>query len=63
MSYPEQALLKKRRRQILDDETGDGHRLDTLPPDDTSDSENAWAKNFVVRLGAVIRSIGGKKQD
>ena len=57
MTYPEQALLK-RRRQILDDETEDSHRFDTPLPDNIWARETAWAKNFVSRLAEVVRNMG-----
>jgi hypothetical protein len=60
MTYPEQALLK-RRRQILDDETGDSQSFNTPPPDNTWARETAWAKNFVSRLGEVVRKLGRGK--
>jgi hypothetical protein len=60
MTYPEQALLK-RRRQILDDETGDLHRLDTPLPDNIWARETAWAKDFVSRLAEVVRKLGRGK--
>jgi hypothetical protein len=60
MTYPEQALLK-RRRQILDDETGDSRNFNTPPQDNTWARETAWAKNFVSRLAEVVRSMGRRK--
>jgi hypothetical protein len=62
MTLPEQALLK-RRRQILDDETGGTDRFDTAPPDDTWAREAAWLKSLVARLSAVIRGASRHKQD
>jgi hypothetical protein len=54
MMAPEQHLLK-RRRQILDDETRDGHSLNILAPEDT------WVENFIARLAELVRKIGNKK--
>jgi hypothetical protein len=62
MALPEPHLPT--RRQILDDQTGEEHRLcarsyvsadgDSLVPED------AWVKNFVDRLAALVRNISGK---
>jgi hypothetical protein len=70
MTQPEQALLK-RRRQILDDETGDAPRFDPSKLEDTWAQkgwaqkdwvhEDAWVRNFIGRLNGLVRNIGGKR--
>jgi hypothetical protein len=52
MTTPEQRLLTRRRRQILDDET-----MDRLDPD-TPERKDAWVRDFIARLAGVIRSKG-----
>jgi hypothetical protein len=47
--------LPKRRLQILDDETRDGHSLNMLAPEDT------WVENFIARLAQLVRKIGNRK--
>jgi hypothetical protein len=66
MTLPEHAL-PKRRRQILDDETGATRRLNASKHPDTSAHEDTlhqdtWARNFVDRLAGLVRKIGGKNQ-
>jgi hypothetical protein len=65
MTLPE-AHLPRRRRQILDDQTGAGHRFNAREHEDgwaNGDSPvpgDAWVKNFVARLAALIHHFGGK---
>jgi hypothetical protein len=47
--------LPKRRPQILDDETRDGHSLNICAREDT------WVENFVARLAELVRKIGTRK--
>jgi hypothetical protein len=54
MMAPEQQLLK-RRLQILDDETRDGH------PSNARAREDTWVENFIARLAGLVRKIGDKK--
>ena len=54
MISPEQHLLK-RRLQILDDETRDGH------PFNARAREASWVENFMARLAGLVRKIGDKK--
>jgi len=49
---------RKRRLQILDDETRDGPRFDPGAPDGVSASEDLWVRNFMARLAASVRSLG-----
>jgi hypothetical protein len=57
MALPEQHLPKKRRLQILDDETRDGHRFNGR---EGGVHEDNWTSNFVARLAGLVRKIGGK---
>jgi hypothetical protein len=65
MARPE-PHLPTRRRQILDDRTGGKFRLDrreyedTWPDEDSLVPGDAWVKNFVGRLAALVHRIGGK---
>ncbi len=63
---PEHAL-PKRRRQILDDETGDKPRFEAgeevwaqtgYARNDWDD--DAWVGNFMARLADLVRKISGK---
>ncbi len=54
MTTPER-LLARRRRQIMDDETGEPRELHT------TEHEDSWVRDFIARLAEVIRSMGGKK--
>lgn len=54
MTTPEQ-LLARRRRQIMDDGTGESRELHT------TEHEDSWVRGLIARLAGVIRSIGGKK--
>jgi hypothetical protein len=63
-SFPERALLK-RRRQILDDETGGVRVLQPSGADDASVAqdighEDAWVKSFLSRLTGLVRDIGNR---
>jgi hypothetical protein len=62
MTLPEQTLLR-RRRQILDDETGAAHRLSEGTRQDTvledANHGDRWVSSFVDRLAGLIRNIGG----
>lgn len=58
MTIPSPA--RKRRPQILDDETSDAARLKPGAHDGMSDSEDLWVKNFMARLAASVRSLGSK---
>jgi hypothetical protein len=62
MTLPEQALLR-RRRQILDDETGAAHRFNGGTREDKihedANHEDRWVHSFVDRLAGLIRNIGG----
>jgi hypothetical protein len=58
MTPPEQAI--KRRRQILDDETGDAHRLNASAYQVWA-PEHSWVKDFIARLAWLIRNISSKK--
>ena len=57
MTTPERLLVARRRRQILDDETMDRLVLDMPVPE----REDAWVKDFIVRLADIIRGVSGKK--
>ena len=57
MTTPERLLVARRRRQILDDETMDRLVLDMPVPE----REDAWVKDFIVRLADIIRGVNGKK--
>jgi hypothetical protein len=66
-------LSENRRRQILDDDTEEA-RFDTRVPGDTSASgngrvqedtsrqEDGWVSNFMGRLAALVRDIGGREK-
>jgi hypothetical protein len=70
MTLPEHTS-PKRRRQILDDETG-AHRFDasahenTWPHEelapDASAHEDVWVRSFMTRLAGLIRNLDGKKR-
>jgi hypothetical protein len=60
MPLPERAL-PKRRRQILDDETGDTHRFNAREYEDTWVHEDRWAKSLMARLASLVRNISGSK--
>ena len=51
MTLPEQAI--KRRRQILDDETGDAHRFNASAYQDIWAPEHSWVKDFIARLAGL----------
>jgi hypothetical protein len=65
MTLPEHAL-RKRRRQILDDETGEARRFDASEHRDSYAlhqdplHQDTWVRNFVDRLAGLLRKIGGK---
>ena len=50
---------RKRRLQILDDETRDAPRFNP-GAHDVSASEDLWVRNFMARLVASVRSLGRK---
>jgi len=64
---------ENRRRQILDDDTGEA-RFDTRAPGDTSAprngraqeeasrQEDGWVSSFMGRLAALIRDVGGRRK-
>jgi hypothetical protein len=59
-AFPEQALLK-RRRQILDDETGAAERASAsadLSSHQDTGHEDVWVRSFLSRLAGRIRDIG-----
>jgi hypothetical protein len=60
MPQPERAL-PKRRRQILDDETGDTLRFNPHAYEHTWLKENGWMKMFMVRMARLMRNISGRK--
>ena len=60
MPQPERAL-PRRRRQILDDETGDTHRFNAREYEDTWQGEDKWVKGFMASLTKLIRNIIGRK--
>ena len=49
---------RKRRLQILDDETRDAPRFNPGAQDGMSASEDLWVRNFMARLAASVRSLG-----
>ena len=51
MTTPEQRLVARRRRQIMDDETLDRLELDT------PEHKDSWVRDFIARLAGVIRSM------
>ena len=52
---------RKRRLQILDDETRDAARFNPGAPDGMSASEDPWVRNFMARLAASLRKLGDKQ--
>jgi hypothetical protein len=70
MTLPEHAL-PKRRRQILDDETG-AHRFSAGtheniwphqdPAQDASAHQDRWVRSFMTRLAGLVRNLDGKKR-
>jgi hypothetical protein len=63
-SFPEQALLR-RRRQILDDETGAARVFRASGPEDAPlaqdiGREDVWVKSFLSRLAGLVRDIGNR---
>ena len=60
MTLPPPAL-RKRRLQILDDETRDAPRFDPGGHNGMSASEEIWVRDFMARLAASVRSIGRKQ--
>jgi len=59
MTLPEQAM--KRRRQILEDETGDAHRFNASAYQGIWQPEHSWVKDFIARLAGLIRNISSRK--
>jgi hypothetical protein len=59
MTQPEQAI--RRRRQILDDETGDAHRFNASGYQDIWAPEHSWVKDVIARLAGLFRNISSKK--
>lgn len=51
----------KRRRQIMDDETGDTNRFNAREHEHAPVHEDTWVKNSIARVAALIRNIGGKR--
>ncbi len=49
---------RKRRLQILDDETRDAPRSNPDAHDGMPASEDLWVRNFMTRLAASVRSLG-----
>ena len=60
MPQPKRAL-PKRRRQILDDETGDTLRFNAPEYEHTWPKEDTWIKSFMARLAGLMRTISGRK--
>jgi hypothetical protein len=70
-------LSENRRRQILDDDTEEA-LFDTRAPgdtpgdtsasgngrvqEDTSRQEDGWVSNFMGRLAALVRDVGGREK-
>jgi hypothetical protein len=52
--------LPRRRLQILDDETRDGHRFNVRGDQDPSAHADIWVRNFIAGLAGLVRKIGGK---
>jgi hypothetical protein len=52
---------RKRRLQILDDETRDAPRFNLGALDGMPESEDLWVRNFMARLAASVRSLGGSQ--
>jgi hypothetical protein len=59
MTLPEQRLLK-RRLQILDDETRDGHGFDVREHENIWAHADMWIRSFMARLAGLVRKIGDK---
>jgi hypothetical protein len=60
MPLPERAP-PKRRRQILDDETGDARRFNAREYENAWVHEDSWTKRLLARLASLIRNINGGK--
>ena len=61
-SMPQQErALPKRRRQILDDETGDTLRFNAREYQHTWLKEDSWMKSFMARLTGLMRNMSGRK--
>jgi hypothetical protein len=60
MPQPERAL-PKRRRQILDDETGDTLRFTARAYERTWLKEDGWMKRFTAHLARLMRNISSRK--
>ena len=61
-AFPEQALLR-RRRQILDDETGAARvsrASEDAPVTQDIGREDVWVKSFLSRLAGLVRDIGNR---
>jgi hypothetical protein len=61
-AFPERALLR-RRRQILDEETGATRASHAGPSeypsaDQAAGREDVWVRSFVNRLAGLVRDIG-----
>jgi hypothetical protein len=56
---PEQ-VRERRRRQILNDETGDNLRSDSRANETMWIPEDPWVRNFIVRLARILRKTGEK---
>ena len=54
MTTPEQVLIRRRQRQMMDDQAMDRHTPRT------PESEDAWVKDFIGRLAGALRNIGRK---
>ena len=59
MTVPASAS-RKRRLQILDDETRDGPQFNPGATDGRSAPQDIWVDNFIARLAASVRSLGRK---
>jgi hypothetical protein len=59
MTPPEQGQPKQ-RRQILDNEGGEVERLDARGNEHAGTDDDTWVRNFIARLGELVRKIGGK---
>ena len=49
---------RKRRLQILDDETRDAPRSNPGAHDGMPASEDPWVRKFIARLAASVRNLG-----